>query len=203
LPLERSRVCDFWGGVHKQFALKGPGSYFVKIDRNYSFNTILSAVMIRQIHGEPTTLLTINERNGMAMMQGVSYVPPPFPDKIDHEVGNLALYLWHLLNDKYEYDSVKFQRFYRIKMYIASDRLAGEGEAVKQLAESIKWRLNQWDERQRKEYEEIMLQGWMEYFCANALHRELIKKNKESFPEIYKEIRYDESHYPKLQNQVP
>ncbi|MDR2171266.1 MAG: hypothetical protein LBP59_14070, partial [Planctomycetaceae bacterium] len=31
-PLIKSRVHDFWGGVYKQFLLKGEGYYFVKID---------------------------------------------------------------------------------------------------------------------------------------------------------------------------
>ena len=202
-PLARSRVCDFWGGVHNQFVLKGPGSYFVKIDRNYSFNTIVSAVMIQQIDGEPTHLRKIIDQEGMYQMGKVHYAPPSFPEKINSEMGNLAYSLWNLLNDKYGYDSIKFQWSYRVKIFVASDRIAGEGEEAKQLADSIKWRLNQWDEGQRKEFEDTVLRGWMEYFCANALHRDLIKKNKNSFPEIYKEAYYDESHYPELQMQAP
>jgi hypothetical protein len=201
-PLAKSRMHDFWGGVHKQFILKGPGSYFVKIRRNYSFNTMLSGIMIQQVHGAPTLLQQLINNNGLYGMQKVDYCPPPFPEDIDHEAGRQTYRLWNLLDDKYDsVGNIKYQRPYRIATFVASDRISNEGEDVGQLAESIKWRLNQWDAKQRKEFEETMLQGWKEYFRANASLRELIQDNKARFPQIYKESYYDESFYPELQSQ--
>lgn len=43
----------FWGGVHKQFVLQGPGEYWLRVAKNDSFNTILSSVLIDQIAGQP------------------------------------------------------------------------------------------------------------------------------------------------------
>jgi hypothetical protein len=68
-PLLKSRVRDFWGGVYKQFLLKGEGYYFVKIDRNYCFNTILSAVIVERLQGKPTHEETI----------GIPFVSPYLP----------------------------------------------------------------------------------------------------------------------------
>jgi hypothetical protein len=42
----RSRVRNFYGGVYKQFLMRGTGRYMVKISRNHSRNTILSGVFI-------------------------------------------------------------------------------------------------------------------------------------------------------------
>jgi hypothetical protein len=50
--LARSRVKDFWGGNYKTFVVTGSSAYAVKVDRNYSFNTILSSVMVDRMIGE-------------------------------------------------------------------------------------------------------------------------------------------------------
>jgi hypothetical protein len=201
-PLAKSRMRDFWGGVHKQFVFKGPGWYFVKIRRNNSFNTTLSGVMIRQLHGKPNHLHLLNKQQGMYSMGGLSYDPPPFPKEIDHETGDLTYRLWNLLDEKYDRgDNLNYQQRFRIATLVASNRVADDAEDVSQLAESIKWRLNQWDDKQRKEYEEAMLHGWKEHFRTSAGRRKLIQNNKARFPQIYKEPYYNESYYPEFQNQ--
>ncbi|HET6384430.1 MAG TPA: two-component regulator propeller domain-containing protein [Armatimonadota bacterium] len=52
--LAKARVRDFWGGVYKQFALKGPGRFAIRICRNNSHNTIVSGVMLDKLFGPPT-----------------------------------------------------------------------------------------------------------------------------------------------------
>jgi hypothetical protein len=44
----RSRVHWFWGGVHKRFSLTlpEPGYLTVRVNRNYSFNTIISSIFV-------------------------------------------------------------------------------------------------------------------------------------------------------------
>jgi hypothetical protein len=51
-PLAASRVLDFGDGVYKRFALAGPGTYFVKIDKNYSRRVDLSAVFIDRLDAD-------------------------------------------------------------------------------------------------------------------------------------------------------
>ena len=44
--LASGRIHDFWGGVWKRFLVRGPITLTVQVSRNYSFNTILPAVML-------------------------------------------------------------------------------------------------------------------------------------------------------------
>ncbi len=48
-PLAQTRVRDFWGGAHKQFLVRGPATYWMKVGRNYSFNTIVSSIMLDEV----------------------------------------------------------------------------------------------------------------------------------------------------------
>ena len=49
----RSRWRDFWGSNWKRFAVRGPQELTVKLDRNYSYNTILAGVFLDEINEEP------------------------------------------------------------------------------------------------------------------------------------------------------
>ena len=44
--LAGARIREFWGGVYKQFLVRGPVKLMFEINRNYSFNTILAGVML-------------------------------------------------------------------------------------------------------------------------------------------------------------
>ncbi|MDR1478962.1 MAG: hypothetical protein LBJ00_08470 [Planctomycetaceae bacterium] len=200
-PLSKARVNMFWGGVHKKFTLAGPGSYFVKIDRNNSYNTIISAAMIRQVHGEPTWLVRRKKIVGMPRMALVPYDPPPLPEKDLSNAGENIILFWKLLEEKGNFHDVILKQYrYRLALYrtavYAAERNAIETD--KQLAKSLKWRLNQWDEEQRKEYIEVMLRGWRADYLSNGAIRDMIKDNRKRFPHIYKEPRYDENTYPEL-----
>lgn len=51
-PLAWTRVRDFRaGGVYKSFLVQGPGDYWLRVARNYSFNTILQAVFVDKVSG--------------------------------------------------------------------------------------------------------------------------------------------------------
>jgi hypothetical protein len=52
--LARTRIKDFWGGVHKSFLLQGPGDYYFVLRKNNSFNTIVQSVTIDKLNGPPT-----------------------------------------------------------------------------------------------------------------------------------------------------
>ena len=51
-PLLRARVNHFWGGCYKTVSITGPTTILVRVSRNYSLNTILSAVLIDRIAGD-------------------------------------------------------------------------------------------------------------------------------------------------------
>jgi hypothetical protein len=44
--LAHARAHDFYAGVYKRFLVRGPARLTVQVNRNYSFNTILSGVML-------------------------------------------------------------------------------------------------------------------------------------------------------------
>lgn len=70
--LARTRVENFWGGVYKSFVVRGPSKYWVKLARNYSKNTIISAVLMDKLKGP----VNIRDAWPLGWMGGVHYDPP-------------------------------------------------------------------------------------------------------------------------------
>ena len=52
--LAHGRIHSFWHGVWKRFLVRGPLSLTVEVNRNYSANTILPAVMLDSVDEDPT-----------------------------------------------------------------------------------------------------------------------------------------------------
>jgi hypothetical protein len=182
-PLAKSRVREFWGGTHKYFIVKGPGKYFVKIDRNYSFNTILSAVMVDRLRGKPTR----DESEGVPFLYSVDYSPPPFPASFERREPRQVKLLWQSLDNCYDKkDGMEHQRKGRIAAYVAASHDAESSDTEsrdteKQLAYAIKWRLNQWDEKQRKEWRETVQRAWQHFYDTNEGLRKSIEGHKKGF----------------------
>jgi hypothetical protein len=51
--LARSRIKNFWFGCYKRFLVKGPATLTIRIGRNYSYSTMLAAVMLDSIDPFP------------------------------------------------------------------------------------------------------------------------------------------------------
>ncbi len=51
--LEQGRVRDFWPGVWKRYLVSGPCKISLQVNRNRSFNTIMSSVMLDSLDQEP------------------------------------------------------------------------------------------------------------------------------------------------------
>jgi hypothetical protein len=47
------RIRDFWGGVWKRYAVKGPQTLTLEVSRNYSYNTILAGVFLDELNETP------------------------------------------------------------------------------------------------------------------------------------------------------
>jgi hypothetical protein len=71
-PLAVARVVNFRGGVYKSFVLCGPASYYVRINRNYSINAIVSSVMIDKLLGPANW----TDTQALPWMGGMFYFPP-------------------------------------------------------------------------------------------------------------------------------
>ncbi|MDR2172303.1 MAG: hypothetical protein LBP59_19335 [Planctomycetaceae bacterium] len=186
-PLARTRVKNFWNGVYKNFIVNGPAKYLVKIDRNYSFNTIMSGIFIQQIHGEPTD----DTKFGIPKLYA-HYYPPTFPDYFEDAESRVMWETWIELDKKWiNDDAIDCQWKYRVAVYVAATRAAQENEApddVKKLAKCLKWRLNQWDAEQRSMWNYMTKLGYEKLLNNNPQLKEQIKKqNKENIPEFMKD----------------
>jgi hypothetical protein len=171
-PLAKSRVRDFWGGVHKQFIVKGQNYYFVKIDRNYSFNTILSSVSVDRLEGKPTSV----EKYGIPLLEGIPYEAPPLPQAYSSGKGRQIGLLWKTLDQKYGVEKgMAAQRPMRLAVYQAALEFGKNDTEIKALADSIEWRLNLWDEKQRIEWKQIMKRAHEELLRTTPAQREAIK----------------------------
>jgi sugar lactone lactonase YvrE len=71
-PLAVARVVNFRGGVYKSFVLCGSASYYVRINRNYSINAIVSSVMIDKLLGPANW----TDTQALPWMGGMFYFPP-------------------------------------------------------------------------------------------------------------------------------
>lgn len=91
-PLARARVRDFYGGVYKQFAVRGPGAFIFRIRSNHSFVTKVQGVFI-----DP---LPLTEPKNVA---GIAYAPPPLPARpLIVKGGGMDLLLVRELWEKYD-----------------------------------------------------------------------------------------------------
>jgi hypothetical protein len=181
-PLIKSRIRNFWGGVYKEFLLP-KGMYYVKIRRNYSFNTIMSAVILKKVQGE----MDFYEKNYIPYISqflppGSPYLnlPAPFPDYCESKIGRLIIDTWEKLDNTLDRkDGITRQRKMQLDLYRKSIVLANENEQMTQIYKSIKWRLNQWDTEQRKEWLDTMkaaakslyeqYEGYRKAIDANAI----------------------------------
>jgi hypothetical protein len=154
-PLERSRMRDFWGGVHKSFVVKGNSRYFVRVSKNYSFNTIISSVCIDRLHGETT----LNDKMRLPLMSNVPYEPPPFPEFVSQPFAFQSKKLWDMIDTRYDkLGLVNCERSYRLRAY---QGVAGDtSKQSKQLSDAMEWRLNIWDTRQRNDWQQAMQLAW-------------------------------------------
>jgi hypothetical protein len=182
LPLARSRVRNFWGGVHVQFVVTGPQNYLVKIDRNYSFNTIMSSVAIDQVFGEPTE--EVKENYGIPFLF-VPYTPPAFPRNFSvQDYYTKRVYAnWGTLDAIYGFKGgIEHQRKNRILLYQTTLAMVKKNKEDKnrishnkfweEFEHAAKWKLNLWDDEQLKEWKETMRQGWEKlYNNHKALRR--------------------------------
>ena len=166
-PLAKSRMRDFWGGVHKTFSVPGNSFYFVRINKNYSFNTILSSVCIDRIQGTETS----QDKRTLPVMHGVHYNAPIVPEALPNSTSRTTHTLWNTLEAKASmvgYCDV--QRFYKIKALRATRHATSElspNHTAHLVADYQKWHLNYWDAPQRQAWAKAMHKAWDRLAEAN------------------------------------
>jgi hypothetical protein len=178
--LTKYRVRDFWGGVHKQFVVTGQEYYFVKIDRNYCFNTIVSSVSVDRLYGKQTLPEKLNF--GIPLLCNVPYNPPQLSEKYSTGLGRKLGQIWNTLDQKHGFiGGIEQQRKGRVTVYQAAAKYADEkelddGGELQQLSKSLKWRLNQWDGEQRREFKNVMKKAHDELLIRVPEQRKAIKQ---------------------------
>jgi hypothetical protein len=144
----------------------------VKIDRNYCFNTILSSVSVDRLEGKPTRF----EKYGIPILEGIPYEAPPLPQAYSSGRGRQIGLLWKTPDQKYGVEKgIAVQRPMRIAVYQAAREFGQDDTEINVLADSIKWRLNIWDEKQRIEWKQIMKHAHEAFLRRNPTQREAIK----------------------------
>ena len=155
VALATCRVRDFWGGVYKQFALAGPRTYYIKIAKNSSFNTICSAVLVDRLAGVSKPY----EDGWLPFMENVRYErPKQFLGSESKERSVVAATgLWNALDDAYSIQSgLAMQRSNRVLAY----RLALSSGGSSELLENWRWQLFSWTPDDRQKFRDTMMQAW-------------------------------------------
>jgi len=158
--LARTRVHDFWGGVYKSFLVSGADKYLIKIDRNYCFNTLVQAVMIDQLEGDP-----IVKDDNLAWMCGVSCVPQKNGiSKQYSDKDRYAVLLWEKLDNEYKKKNIfLLQRLGKIMAY----RMVNFEIGAENMLDYWKWNLHIWNDKNRKEFASKTRLAWNKLLTVN------------------------------------
>ena len=157
LPTQaRTRVTDFWGGVYKQFALRGPATFYFKVRRNHSNGTTMAGVMLDALP-EPKNAATAAATTApLPWMNGVAYGAPAIEaakDARDPQQLAAARALWSALDAAvWKKAGQKFERPLRLQAL----RSAVAAGAAPSLVANWRWNLQLWNESERTAWNETM-----------------------------------------------
>ena len=164
--LARTRVREFWGGVYKSFVVRSPGPYFIRISRNHSFNTTVSAVMTDPLDGwEPA-----GGHQGRALNRTCK-----IPMRPDAGEGGPALALWDLATMRCMAGpgGVGLRNLARRTAY----RSVLDGDADAGALSWFRWHLARWTPEERKAFDREMAALW-----ASMQERDLALKTRQRCP---------------------
>ena len=156
LPTQaQTRVTDFWGGVYKQFALRGPATFYFKVRRNHSNGTTMAGVMLDALP-DPTKNAATVAPAPLPWMNGVVYDAPAIEDEAnvrDPQLLAAARNLWSGLDEAvWKQGGQKFQRPLRLQAL----RAAIAAGASPPVMANWRWNLQLWDESDRTTWNETM-----------------------------------------------
>ena len=151
--LAHTRVTDFWGGVYKQFALRGPATFYFKVRRNHSNGTTMAGVMLDALP-DPKTPATAPAQP-LPWMNGVAYDAPTIEDATDAKDPQLlaARNLWSKLDEAmWKKDGQVVQRPLRLQAL----RAAIAAGASPSLVANWRWNLQLWNDDERATWNDTM-----------------------------------------------
>ena len=158
LPTQaRTRVTDFWGGVYKQFALRGPATFHFKVRRNHSNGTTMAGVMLDALP-DPKSEATATPAL-LPWMNGVAYGAPAIETTGaagatgDAQWLAAARDLWSSLDEAvWKKGGQRFDRPLRLQAL----RAAVAANAPPSLVANWRWNLQLWDESDRATWNQTM-----------------------------------------------
>jgi hypothetical protein len=153
LPIiAQTRVKDFWPGVYESFVVTGPSQYYVKLERNYSLNTILQGVFFDRLD-------ITRDAWTPSWLYGVPLTPPPASVKkpVALKVSPAAveaMKLWAQLDGLYGSSQTgAMQRPYRIQLL----RVATQGGAPATVLAAWRRQLGLWADADWAEYNDFIV----------------------------------------------
>ena len=151
--LAQCRVHDFWGGVYKNFVVRGPGEYHFKVGRNYSYNTMMNAIFVDRLIG---TGFAPSDNSWLPYMEHTRYDPPIVPqaDPVQESPELLkARELWASLDGAYAVNAgIAMQGEFRLAAYQA----ALAANAPPNLLANWRWKMAWWTPAERQTHWETM-----------------------------------------------
>jgi hypothetical protein len=161
--LARTRVCEFYQPVYKQFLLAGGHPYWIKIDRNYSFESKLSGIFFDRMKGTaPQEIDSLPH----PLLDAAHWGPPKFPAVDSNTPSSVreARQLWDDLDTRYDDAStIAMQLPLRMQAY----KVAADNHADEQLLANWRWKLSLWDEASRLEFCKQMDAGYDKTIAQN------------------------------------
>jgi hypothetical protein len=148
-PTVRTRVQDFHQGVYQQFLTRKGGTYVFSIDRNYSYNVMLSGVLVDKLKG-PTD---VADSMALPWMGNLPYEP----FKVKWESSSLAEVraVLECLKDA----NAGVLNWHRIAL-VESARYLQAARPQDPLMEQVKWASALWSREDRARFDETMLDAW-------------------------------------------
>lgn len=154
--LAHARVTDFWGGVYKQFALRGPATFHFKVRRNHSNGTTMAGVMLDPLPDPKNPATAAPSNQPLPWMNGVAYDAPAIEDAPSAKNPQLlaaARKLWSQLDEAaWKKGGQGVQRPLRLQAL----RAAIAAGASPSLVANWRWNLQMWDEADRTSWNETM-----------------------------------------------
>lgn len=149
--LARTRVSDFWGSMYKQFALRGPGTFYFKVGRNHSNGVLVSGVFLDPV---PNPNSPAKAPTALSWMNGVVYDAPVIEAKSgEPEALIAARELWHELDlALWKKGGAGVQRPMRLQAL----RAAIAAGASPSLIANWRWKLELWNDEEQTQWRETM-----------------------------------------------
>lgn len=157
--LARARVSQFSGsGVYKTFLLNGKGTYWVKIARNNSFNTIVNGVFISKMRAPADIDRKMLEWGLSSAFYYVCPLPPDV-DPAGMDAQSLQFYeKWNTFVSPLLSDRTSADRFHTalLRQY----RHLSATDAAPSLRSRLKWELRLVNPQDRQQFDKTMAKSW-------------------------------------------